>query len=126
MSEKAVGKIVWQDLTVPNAAEIRDFYTAVVGWQASDHDMGEYVDFDIIAPSTGETVAGICHARDTNANVPAAWLIYITVADVEASARRCVELGGEVLDGPREMGGAQFCVIRDPAGAMCALHGGGA
>ena len=117
-----VGTIVWQDLTVGPAEEIRDFYQRVIGWEARDHDMGAYNDFDILSPASGEVVTGICHARDTNANVPPAWLLYFAVDDVEASAARCVELGGEILDGPRDMGGGQFCVIRDPAGAVCALY----
>jgi predicted enzyme related to lactoylglutathione lyase len=116
-----VGTIVWQDLTVGPAEEIRDFYQGVIGWEARDHDMGEYHDFDILSAS-GEVVTGICHARDTNANLPPAWLLYFAVEDVEASAARCTELGGAVLDGPRDMGGGQFCVIRDPAGAICALY----
>jgi hypothetical protein len=40
---------------------------------------------------------------------------------VAAPPRRCVALGGQVLDGPRPMGSKQFCVIRDPAGAVAAL-----
>ena len=120
----AVGSITWRDLTVPNAEEIRDFYGRVVGWESTEHDMGEYADFNINLPGSGQTVAGICHARGPNAKVPPQWLIYITVADVEESARRCVEGGGEVVDGPRSMGEYTFCVIRDPAGAACALISG--
>jgi len=45
----------------------------------------------------------------------------ITVADADASAAACVELGGELVDGPRDMGGYRFCVIRDPAGAVAGL-----
>ena len=118
----ATGTIVWQDLTVGPAEEIRDFYQQVIGWEARNHDMGDYNDFDILSPGSGEVVTGICHARDTNANVPPAWLLYFAVEDVGASAARCVELGGQVLDGPRDMGGGHFCVIRDPAGAICALY----
>lgn len=124
MSQQAnleIGSIAWIDLTVPNAAEIKEFYTAVTGWQASPHDMGAYHDFDIKKPADGDIVTGICHGRDTNANIPAQWLIYITVADVEASAKRCVALGGHIIDGPRMMGENHFCVIQDPAGAVAAL-----
>lgn len=120
--QSPIGTIVWQDLTVGPAEEIRDFYQQVIGWDARDHDMGEYHDFDILSPTTGQVVTGICHARGTNANVPPAWLLYFAVEDVEASAARCVELGGAILDGPRDMGGGAFCVIRDPAGAVCALY----
>ena len=40
------------------------------------------------------------------------------------ASQLCVELGGQVIDGPREMGGQTFCVIRDPAGAVAALING--
>lgn len=118
-----IGSIVWRDLTVKDAPGLRDFYRSVVGWKAAPHDMGGYADFEMKIPSTGETVAGICHARGPNAKIPPQWLVYVQVKDVAKSARRAQALGGEVLDGPREMGTAVFCVIRDPAGAVCALMG---
>ena len=59
------------------------------------------------APESGDTVAGICHARGrTNANVPPQWLVYVVVASVEESAKRAVELGGEVLTDPARWGRA--------------------
>ena len=118
-----LGSLVWQDLTVPNALEVRDFYCQVVGWTYTDHDMGDYADFNINLPETGQTVAGICHAQGPNANVPPQWLVYIAVNDVAQSAQRCLDLGGRVLDGPRSMGDQTFCVIQDPAGAVAALIG---
>ena len=116
----AVGTIVWRDLTVEDAPAIRDFYSQVVGWEAREHDMGEYSDYDILSDG-GETVAGICHARGSNASAPPQWLVYVQVKDVDASAERCVALGGQVVDGPRDMGDSRFCVVQDPAGAMLAL-----
>src|SRR5688500_18803701 len=117
-----VGAIVWQDLTVENAEQVRDFYKAVVGWDSQGEDMGGYEDFHMISPSTKQSVAGICHSRGENANVPPQWLVYINVENVDSSAARCRDLGGDILDGPRMMGGGKFCVIRDPAGAVCALY----
>lgn len=124
MSEKdgpRIGSIAWIDLTVDDAEAVKDFYGEVVGWEAAPHPMGEYHDFDIRTPGSGETVTGICYARGANAAIPPQWLIYITVEDVDRSAGRCVELGGKVLDGPRMMGESRFCVIQDPAGAVAAL-----
>jgi len=117
-----IGSINWIDLTVPSAADVRDFYREVVGWRWTGLDMGGYEDFCMNLPAGRKTVAGICHARGTNADMPAAWLVYITVADVDRSAARCVALGGAVIAGPKEMGGmGRYCVIRDPAGAAAAL-----
>jgi uncharacterized protein len=116
-----IGEIVWRDLTVPNAAEVKDFYTRVVGWKAEDHPMGDYADYNIMPPESDEGITGICHARGSNASVPAQWLMYVQVDDVNAAAERCREAGGSVVDGPRKMGGQDFCVIKDPAGAVLAL-----
>jgi predicted enzyme related to lactoylglutathione lyase len=116
-----IGEIVWRDLTVQDAEQARKFYCDVVGWTSTPQEMGNYADFNIHAPATDECIAGICHARGTNTNVPAQWLMYINVADVDASAARCIQLGGKVIDGPRAMGAMRFCVIQDPAGAVAAL-----
>lgn len=116
-----VGSVTWRDLTVADAETVRDFYAQVVGWKAEGQSMGDYEDFNMLAPGSGECVAGICHARGVNAKLPPQWLIYITVEDAEKSAARCVELGGKILDGPRSMGQYQFAVIQDPAGAVAAI-----
>ena len=118
-----VGSIAWHDLTVPNADQIRSFYSEVVGWKPDPVDMGGYQDFNMNLPASGTCAAGICHARGSNENLPPQWLVYITVEDVDESAKRCVELGGKIVVEPRGYGGqARFCVIRDPAGAVAALY----
>lgn len=119
------GTIGWIDLTVGDAEAIRDFYRAVVGWESESVDMGGYSDYNMMVPGTGEATAGVCHARGVNAALPPHWLIYIVVRDLDASISRCEELGGEVLQGPRRLGGSRYSVIKDPAGAFCALYQAG-
>ncbi|MEO7142707.1 MAG: VOC family protein [Bryobacteraceae bacterium] len=73
MSEAGeVGKIGWMDLTVERAEAVRDFYSQVVGWRAAEVEMGGYADYSMNLPESGETVAGVCHARGHNADLPAA------------------------------------------------------
>jgi uncharacterized protein len=119
-----IGTIGWMDLTVEDAEAVRDFYRAVVGWEAEPVTMDGYADFNMT--SEGEVVAGICHARGGNRDLPAQWLIYITVENVEAAAKRCAEKGGTVVVEPRPLGGGFFCVVQDPAGAVAALYQQGA
>lgn len=119
-SEK-LGAVVWRDLTVDDADGIRDFYASVVGWTFSTVQMGGYCDYNMHAQGDTDGTVGICHARGSNVAIPPQWLIYIIVANVDESAKKCVALGGEIIDGPRLMGKSPFCVIRDPAGAICAL-----
>jgi uncharacterized protein len=116
------GSITWTDLTVPDANAVSAFYSAVAGWKTVSVDMGGYNDFCMNTPATGQTVAGICHARGTNADLPPQWLIYVTVKDLNASLRQCRKLGGKVLRATRSLGdGGRYSVIRDPAGAHVAL-----
>src|SRR4051794_39062277 len=117
----ALGSIAWRDLTVTDAEGVRDFYEQVVGWKPRAVKMGDYSDFEMLQPATGESTVGICHARGDNVDLPPQWLMYVIVADVAVSAARCVELGGKVVVGPRPLSGGTFCVICDPAGAVCAL-----
>ena len=121
-SESKVGTIGWTDLTVSDAEEIRKFYSDVVGWKSDPVDMGGYNDFNMNAPATNDAIAGICHARGGNAELPAQWIVYITVENLDDSAKRCQELGGKLLAGPKGAGGGRYCIIQDPAGAVAALY----
>ncbi|MEL7537416.1 MAG: VOC family protein [Pseudomonadota bacterium] len=121
MSDSKPGQVVWTDLTVNDAGELRDFYRDVVGWRVQDTDMGDYDDYTMLADGSDDGVAGVCHARGSNAGLPPVWLNYVAVADLDASMARCVEKAGAVVHGPAPLAGGRFCVIRDPAGAHLAL-----
>jgi predicted enzyme related to lactoylglutathione lyase len=93
------GTIAWIDLTVPHVEQVRGFCRDVAGWEPSPVSMG------------------------ANAALPAHWIImYIVVSNLESSVERCRELGGTVLIEPRRMGDSTYCIIQDPAGAVCALY----
>lgn len=129
MSKHNEGHILWTDLTVPNADEVRAFYEAVMGWTSSEVSLGEYSDFMMMAPGyrprpgAGEenVAAGICHARGVNAGMPAQWINYFGVADLDASRAKVEELGGKFVGQIRTHGASRFCIIADPAGAVCGL-----
>jgi predicted enzyme related to lactoylglutathione lyase len=116
------GTIGWIDLTVDDAPRVRDFYSEVVGWKSEPVQMDGYDDYTMVSPDDSEPRAGVCHARGANAELPSTWLMYINVTDLDESLRKCTELGGSILAGPRSMGQSRYCIIRDPAGAHCALY----
>jgi predicted enzyme related to lactoylglutathione lyase len=117
-----IGKIGWIDMSVADAPAVRDFYKAVVGWTTDEVDMGMYSDYVMQMPESGQGVTGICHARGSNADLPSGWLIYIIVADVDASAAACAENGGAVVLEPRGLAGGKFCVVKDPGGSVAGLY----
>jgi len=116
-----IGKIGWIDLTVTDAVTVRDFYKSVVGWRAEGVAMDGYDDYCML-PEEGGAVAGVCHARGVNTGLPAQWLLYITVANLERSLAAVHAGGGEVVRPTKSLGGhGRFAVVKDPAGAVCAL-----
>ena len=121
MSEQT-GKIGWIDITVDDATGLAGFYADVVGLSPDAVSMGEYDDFNMTMPASGEPVCGICHARGSNRDLPGGWLVYFVVDDVAASAAACAAKGGTVLVEPRSLAGGRFCVIEDPSGAKAALY----
>jgi predicted enzyme related to lactoylglutathione lyase len=114
-------KVAWVDLTVPDAAKVRDFYQAVVGWVPEDVSVGDYADFNMKG-GNGKAAAGICWRRGVNANVPSGWMLYITVPDLDASIEQAKLQGGKVLDVRRDDTSKSWVAyIEDPSGAVCAL-----
>jgi predicted enzyme related to lactoylglutathione lyase len=123
MQKPKSGSVAWIDLTVENAEQVRDFYHKVAGWTAEAVDMGGYSDFNMKPEEGSDPVAGICHARGSNAGLPSQWMIYIVVEDLDRAVKRAQELGGAVVRPAGEPGGmGRFAVVRDPAGAVAALY----
>ncbi|MEM6390372.1 MAG: VOC family protein [Pseudomonadota bacterium] len=120
---KTAGDQAWLDLTVPDAAPIRDFYAAVCGWTPKPLAMDGYDDY-MMQNAEGTSVAGVCHARGPNAGLPPMWLPYIVVPSLKAAIAEAERLGGRVID-HRDLGAQSLAIIRDPAGAHIGLMQGG-
>ena len=120
-----MGCIAWLDLTVSDASETNDFYRQVIGWSMQEVDMkdaGErYVDFNMLG-ADGNPVAGVCHARGVNQDLPPVWIIYLPVGDLAESLRRVQEEGGKII---KTMQGINdeytSAIVQDPVGAFIAL-----
>ncbi len=121
MPNTTPGQVGWLDITVPEADGLRDFYSAVVGWKADALSMGDYNDYTMTPANGADPVAGICHARGSNASLPPVWLPYFLVADAQQALDAAVSRGAEVLKPLPQSGRYKFAVLRDPAGAPFAL-----
>ncbi len=114
------GTIGWIDMTAEHAERVRDFYAAVVGWTPASMEMDGYDDYFMRAKD-GQPVAGVCHKRGVNADLPPVWLVYIAVDDLDQALAKVAMCGGRIICPPREAF-SRFAVIQDPAGALCALY----
>lgn len=115
-----VGTIGWLDITVDNADGLRDFYQSVVGWTPEALSMGDYSDY--VMKSEAGAVAGVCHRRGANADLPKGWLPYIVVESLEQSLETCQKRGGRIRSDPKQMGEmGRYAMIEDPSGGVIAL-----
>jgi predicted enzyme related to lactoylglutathione lyase len=121
-STPRTGLIKWADLTVDNAEEVRDFYSAVLDWGWTALEVGDREDYLMTNSESGEPAAGICNQAGDIEGLPQQWLVYVTVDDLDDSIAACDEHGGRVVFGPRASEAfGRWCVIEDPAGAVMAL-----
>ncbi|MCB9994696.1 MAG: VOC family protein [Hyphomicrobiaceae bacterium] len=100
------------------SAAARAFYQKVLGWQISDMQMGgEGGPYGVINVG-GEQVGGI---SGMDMEHPA-WVVYITVDDVDARFKTAVGAGAKVLMEPFDVPTVgRMCHIADPTGAMIAF-----
>lgn len=112
------GALAWIDLTVADADGLRDFYVDVLGWRPHGVEMGGYEDWALCTPD-GQAVAGICHARGPNAELPPVWIPYWAVPHVADAVARAERRGARLLRPAAE--GTPYAVLSDPGGTPFAL-----
>ncbi|QBY05728.1 VOC family protein [Thalassotalea sp. HSM 43] len=122
MDKNNIGDMAWLDLTVDDAESVRDFYQQVIGWKSDSVSMGDYEDFVMLSPKGGDAQAGICHARGGNAELPPVWLPYFLVADIDQAVSAVEQNGGAMVTDIKSMGSDRYVIVKDPAGAHCALY----
>ncbi|WP_328320120.1 VOC family protein [Streptomyces sp. NBC_00388] len=111
------GTPVWNELVTRDTGSVGKFYQAVFGYES---EAVVSADFDYLTLYLeGRAVAslhGVGQAlpRDRGAH----WMTYFEVADVDAAARRVTELGGDVLQSPRQGETGRLATVADPEGAV--------
>jgi predicted enzyme related to lactoylglutathione lyase len=114
------GTLCWADLSTPDAKQAGDFYSGLFGWQLV---------VDLKAASgylhikNGEQfIGGIPGALHRQLGVPAHWLAYFQVDDVDAAAAKAKEMGASLYIPPMTMEGVgRMAVVADPQGAVFAI-----
>jgi predicted enzyme related to lactoylglutathione lyase len=113
------GSLCWADLNSPNPAAAATFYSQLFGWQIEGSQNGSGY---LHIKNDGEYIGGIPPLEYQNPNAPPHWLIYLLVADCDASTEKAKELGARVYMGPTTMENVgRLTVLADPQGAVSAL-----
>jgi predicted enzyme related to lactoylglutathione lyase len=115
--------ISWVDLATSDQAGAKQFYGGLLGWEYEDMPAGEGIVYSM-AKHRGRSAAAISPQQPEEAaqGIPPHWNVYVTVEDVDASAGKAREAGGNVLAPPFDVFDAgRMAVVADPAGAVLCL-----
>jgi predicted enzyme related to lactoylglutathione lyase len=121
------GEFCWDELLTRDTAQAKKFYTQLFGWSSTEIDMGPagtYTLFKTPGTENDPTAMdpGGMMQIPSGAPYPPFWLHYVAVNDVDASARKVTELGGQVMMQPTDIPNVgRFAVGFDPTGAAFAL-----
>lgn len=114
---KTHGAFSWAELMTTDADKAVAFYSQLFGWTSDAMDVGTGP-YHVVKVG-GAPVGGIMAHPPEAAGMPPMWGSYVTVDDIDATARRCAELGGKVLVGPMDIPTVgRFAVLQDPQGAV--------
>jgi len=119
---KTHGAFSWNELMTTDPGAALAFYGKLFGWTSEPMSMPDGVYH--VVKTGGAGVGGIMTmpAQAAAGGMPPCWGAYVTVDDVDAAARKAVELGGRVVHGPEDVPGVgRFAVLLDPQGAAISV-----
>jgi predicted enzyme related to lactoylglutathione lyase len=117
------GTFIWNELVTPDQQAAGPFYSQLFGWERHEVDAGPWGIYTTFRQD-GQDVAGMMNptASDYAGSPPPRWVAYIAVADADAIAGRVPELGGRVLEHPRDIPGVgRIGMFTDPTGALVCI-----
>ncbi len=109
------GNFAWVELWTDDLDAAAGFYQKVIGYQRNtlEGPDGAYTVFE----TEGKPRAGLVSTPNDDARP--IWAPYIGVADLAATLKRTIELGGTIVLAPRaDFGGGRVALIEDPTHAM--------
>lgn len=114
------GRIAWFDITTTNLPESKEFYGRLFDWQFTPVQ-GTDQAAEIVARGTAIGTLRVADGKISTFN----GVVYVQVADIQASCRKAKELGGTVVPGfPFNLpdGIGAIAVVVDPAGHPLGLY----
>jgi uncharacterized protein len=113
--------LVWNELNTRDPGRAREFYGAVFGWEFAEREFetGVYTGIRVGEDTVGGMIDITGRAPD---EVPAHWLVYFAVEDVDATVAKATESGGGVALEPFDIAEVgRIAIVKDPNDAVFAV-----
>jgi predicted enzyme related to lactoylglutathione lyase len=125
MEPITAGTFCWNELAVWDTEIAAAFYCALFGWTIDTNDQGP-MPYTMFKMGEHPVCGMILMDADWPEDCPSHWGCYISSDDVDATAKKAIELGGTLCCEPQEGGDEdRFAVITDPTGAVVSVFKGG-
>jgi predicted enzyme related to lactoylglutathione lyase len=108
--------LVWTELMTPDPKKSTPFYTGLFGWTTETMAMGGY-DYTIWKRGK-DSAGGMMQITPEMGKMPAHWIPYFGVTDVDAIVKKAKDLGGKIMLEPKDIPGVgRMAIVTDPTGA---------
>jgi predicted enzyme related to lactoylglutathione lyase len=116
------GEFSWNELLTTDPIAATKFYTQLFGWTTQDMPMPDFT-YTVVRQSGSDMgQGGIMPIPPDAKGMPPAWVSYVTVDDVDATAKQAEQLGGKITLEPRDIPEVgRFAVLQDPQGAAICI-----
>ena len=116
----APNTVCWNELMTPDTDAATRFYGELFDWRVKESPTPWGAYYELL--TAAGTAAGMLPITEEMGEVPPNWLVYVSVADCDATARRAAELGGGVIRSCADIPDiGRFAVVHDPRGAVFAV-----
>ncbi len=117
------GAMCWNELMTPDTEKAATFYSGLFGWEPATMDMGDVGEYTLFNRGGGQGAAGMMVIKPEMGPIPANWLVYFAVADIDGSHDKALSLGGKAVVPPTDIPEVgRFAVIMDPVGAVFGIY----
>ncbi len=118
---KKQGAFSWHELMTDDVEGAKRFYTELLGWTLEEFPMGEGESYWVVKAGE-EQMGGIMKTPPGAESMPPYWGAYITVDNVDGTAKRAEQLGAKILVPPTDIPQVgRFATLQDPRGAAFSI-----
>jgi predicted enzyme related to lactoylglutathione lyase len=115
------GAFVWHELMTTDVARSKSFYGDLFGWKTSEMEMMPGFNYTVINHAK-QPHGGMMAITPEHGDMRPHWDVYISVRDVDVTAAKCEQLGGEIVVPPHDIPVGRWAMLKDPTGAQMCIY----
>ena len=110
------GAMVWNELVTNDMPKAMEFFKGLLGWEFQKQEGQDYY----MILNNGRPAGGMLTVEGMS-EMPAFWMVYYNVADIDASIAKVKALGGQIHKEQEAVGVGRFAIINDPTGGVMTI-----